>query len=111
MPCEACDAWHSNIPRRVPKIVNVGLTDVILATYLTLVGGGIAALFWTRLNRIESRMQSFATREDLNRLETKVDACATREELSALRGEMAIMRSDLTQVALAVGARPRASGD
>ena len=71
------------------------LTAVILATYLTLLGGGIAALFWTRLNRLEAKMDTFATREDLN----------------ALRNEVAIMRSDLTQVALAVGARPRASGD
>ena len=35
---------------------------------------------------------------------------ALRREISELRSEVAVMRSDLTHVALAVGARPRPTG-
>lgn len=78
--------------------------EVILGIYLTFFGGGISALFWTRMNRLEDRLerveQQMATRED---------SAEIRSEMGIMRSEMATMRSDLTHVALAVGAKPRAS--
>ena len=128
-------------------------TDLILAAYLTFFGGGVAALFWTRMNRLEDRLVSVetrmatkddfdrvnarldgtatkedfhlvgqrlvqtATKDDLDRVNRRLDQTATKEDvdrivhrLDQMSGEMAIMRSDLTHVALAVGARPKAPG-
>lgn len=61
-----------------------------LAILVALLSTGFGATFW-RLNRLETRLGDFVT----------------REEFLQLRQEIAAMRSDLTQVALAVGARPR----
>lgn len=50
---------------------------------------------------------------DIKGLDGKIEGF--RQELKAdineLRNEMAIMRSDITHIALAVGARPRAEGE
>jgi outer membrane murein-binding lipoprotein Lpp len=53
-------------------------------------------------------------KERIDRLEAKVDRLPTREEFIALGArvdrlerEVAALRADLTQIALAVGARPR----
>lgn len=93
--------------------------ELILGIYLTFFGGAMSALFWTRMNRLEERMDGIEAR-----MATKEDLAALRDEMhgrleeqrgemgggfAGLRAEMAIMRSDLTHVALAVGARPRAS--
>jgi len=47
----------------------------------------------------------------LDRLEGRIDRLVTREEFEArvgrLETEVAAIRSDLTQIALAIGARPR----
>ena len=147
-------------------------SELILGIYMTLLYGGMTALVWARLNRLETKMDTLATRDELHatasairgelhasalatreevhatasairgelhasasatrdelhatasairedlrvsasgtREEVHATGLATREDLNALRNEVAIMRSDLTQVALAVGARPRASGD
>jgi hypothetical protein len=69
--------------------------DLILGAYVTLLSIGLASLFWVRLNRLESQISEMATKEDLAELRREVNA----------------LRSDLTQVALAVGAHgPHASG-
>jgi hypothetical protein len=61
---------------------------------------------WTRLNRIEGPLDVLVA--DSVRRDEFVSAVA--ELRAELRGEMASVRSDLTQIALAVGARtPRAS--
>ncbi len=102
--------------------------DAALAGYLTFLWGALGALFWTHLNRIEAelagksgkgdleatRKEVAAIRRDLAGKADKADIESIRDELArkadkadveAIRREMAIMRSDLTQVALAVGAR------
>ena len=63
---------------------------LILTAFNAFLMAGLSGLLWTRLNRIDDR---------LDRLSEQMAACATRAEVEALR-------SDLTQVALAVGARP-----
>ncbi|MGH2757323.1 MAG: hypothetical protein ACRDI3_05995 [Actinomycetota bacterium] len=70
-------------------------TELILGAYVTLLTSGLASLLWVRLNRLEGLISEMATKEDLAELRREVNA----------------LRSDLTQVALAVGAhRPHASG-
>ena len=71
--------------------------DAIFTTaFVTVINGALGTLFWSRLNRIEGNMADMATRQDVDRL---------FEEMAVMRHEQAVMRSDLTHVALAVGAR------
>jgi hypothetical protein len=101
--------------------------EILVAAYFALIPPVLGALFWRRLDRMERGLDELskavagcATREEMAELSRAVGGCATREEmgefrremrseLGQLRGEHAALRSDLTQVALAVGARPRAS--
>ncbi|MGH2729655.1 MAG: hypothetical protein ACRDJI_03510 [Actinomycetota bacterium] len=72
--------------------------EIVITVFIGFVSAGLGALFWARLNRLEGRIDS---------LSDKVAQMVTRDEF---REEMARLRSDLTQVALAVGAsRPQAS--
>lgn len=68
--------------------------EIFVATYMAVVPAALGALFWSRLNRIETTLIHIAS--------TNV----SRDEFIAVIGSL---RSDVTQVALAVGARPRAS--
>jgi hypothetical protein len=102
-------------------MLGMDVGDAALAGYLTLLSGALGALLWTRLNRIEAELATRAGKEELEAVRQelagksdKADIEAIRQELAgkadkadveAIRREMAIMRSDLTQVALAVGAR------
>ena len=109
-------------------MLGMDVGDAALAAYVTLVSGALGALLWARLNRIEAELANKADkadfgpirkdlasiREELAGKADKADLEAIRAELAkkadkadleALRREMAIMRSDLTQVALVVGAR------
>lgn len=67
------------------------------------------------MNRLEDRLerveQQMATKEDLGVLREEMAVFRRETQDGFLRSgsEMAIMRSDLTHVALAVGAKPRAS--
>lgn len=74
--------------------------SVVELVFITLLTGGFAALFWTRLNQLEAKLDRTATHEDLVTFRTEV-----REEIGQMRDQMATMRSDLTHIALAVGAR------
>lgn len=100
---------------------------LVLTTFIALMGGALGVLFWSRLNRIEANMATrrelLQVRDDLRRetahlrdglegdiAELRGDMAQLRSDMSQLHGEFAAMRSDLTYVALAVGARkPRAS--
>lgn len=103
----------------------------------SLVVGAVGALLWARLNRLEAAVDSMrgelasvrgelaktreemATKADVGRIErglartreemaTKADLERLGAQMDAMRDEMAIMRSDLTHIALAVGAsRPK----
>lgn len=80
------------------------LIDLIFTATVT---GILGALLWTRLNRLEGRVDSGLdeVKRDLADVRERM---ATRSDLDKLSGEMAVMRSDLTHVALAVGAnRPK----
>jgi hypothetical protein len=61
-----------------------------------------------RIDRLEERLVGTEERLDgrFDRLETRLDG-----RLDGLQASMDAMRSDLTQVALAVGVRPRAQND
>lgn len=67
--------------------------EVFLGILMVLLSGGLGSLFWARLNRIEVRLEQLTDR---------MGTLATRDEVAALR-------SDVTHIALVVGAdRPRA---
>jgi hypothetical protein len=108
-------------------MLGMDVGDVAVAAYITLLSGAGGFLLWARLNRIEAELASKSSTHQLEavRAELKADIEGIRKELAgksstrevdamrgelkadleALRREMAIMRSDLTQVALVVGAR------
>jgi hypothetical protein len=76
----------------------------VLVTPLVLVFIGIrgAYLLKERLDRVEGRIDALPTRDEINARFASNDG-----RLDRLESEVAALRSDLTQVALAVGARPR----
>ena len=98
--------------------------EILVAIYLAVVPPALGFLFWGRLNRLETRMDSLGSelrsemRAEISGLRGEVhngfsqvwaEFSQVRSEISDVRQEVAALRSDLTQVALAVGARPRAS--
>lgn len=84
------------------------IVDVVLTSLIT---AGLVAMLWTRLNRLEAAVDDL--RRDVAGIrETDIagirEEMARRSDVDKLREEMAVMRSDLTHVALAVGAnRPK----
>jgi tRNA U54 and U55 pseudouridine synthase Pus10 len=86
-------------------MLGMDVGDAALAGYLTLMGGVLGALLWTRLNRIEAELATKAGKTELEAVRQELARKAGKADVEAIRREMAIMRSDLTQVALAVGAR------
>ena len=115
-----------------PRMLGMDVGDVAVAGYITLLSGVAGFLLWARLNRIEAELAGkSSTREleavrgelkadiegirkeltgksdksDVERLRQELAGKADKADLEAIRREMAIMRSDLTQVALVVGAR------
>jgi hypothetical protein len=110
------------------RMLGMDVGDVAVAAYITLLSGAGGFLLWARLNRIESELAGKADKADIEAFrrelagkadKTDIEALhrelagksttgelqVIRADLEALRREMAIMRSDLTQVALVVGAR------
>lgn len=81
--------------------------EIVVAAYLAFIPPVLGALFVRRFDRVERRLDRMEDRFD--EISGAIALCATREEMGELRRETAALRSDLTQVALAVGARPRAS--
>jgi uncharacterized protein DUF2730 len=98
------------------------LITPILMVFLTIIGG---YLLKDRFDRIENRIEAQGARLDgridslgnsidgrIDSLGNRIDGLPSREEFSALRadvvslrGEVGAMRSDLTQIALALGTR------
>jgi hypothetical protein len=71
--------------------------------FTAFVAGVLGALFWARLNRLEAAVDD--VKRDLAGVREQM---ATRSDLDRIREEMAVMRSDLTHVALVMGAdRPK----
>ncbi len=79
--------------------VLAALTDAIPLLVVTVVGGW---LLNGRLTRLERKVDALPTREEFSALVQRVDRFETRTE-SQIDG----LRSDLTQIALAVGAKTR----
>jgi hypothetical protein len=76
------------------------IPDALIEMIFTaLVAGVLGALLWTRLNRLEAGVD--ALKHDLAGVREQM---ATRSDLDRIREEMAVMRSDLTHLALVVGA-------
>ncbi|MDQ3963979.1 MAG: hypothetical protein M3277_08740 [Actinomycetota bacterium] len=101
--------------------------EILVATYMAVVPAALGALFWSRLNQIETKLDHIASNY-VTRVEFRAEIGSLRAEMrdgdtslraemrdgdTSLRAEMsegfAALHADLTQVALAVGARPRAS--
>ena len=101
--------------------------EILVATYMAVVPAALGALFWSRLNQIESKLDhiasTYVTRDEFNaamsefraevntalsefRAEFHADLAESRAES---RQDIGNLRSDVTHIALAVGARPRAS--
>lgn len=77
---------------------------------------GLTALVWTRSNRFEDRLDRHDARFDqmgqlLAQCATKADVSEVRSEVVELRGEVNSLRSDLTHIALVVGAHQPRSAD
>jgi hypothetical protein len=79
--------------------------DVIVPVANAVVTGAVGlALWWAfrgRFEALEKRMDGLEARMD--RLEIRMDRLE-----GSIRSDFAVLRSDLTMVALAVGAKPRA---
>ena len=89
--------------------------ELVNLMFLAFVSGGLGVTFWRRLSEFRDDFKGdiASLRQEIGGLreEMRQEIGGLREEMGGLRQEMAIMRSDLTQVALAVGTRPRASND
>jgi hypothetical protein len=78
---------------------------IIVGSYLTVIGTAVA---WLILRRIDG----FATRVDrltdhMSALAVQVATLPTRAEFERLQDQVTAVRSDITQLALALGARPQ----
>jgi hypothetical protein len=84
------------------------LVASINAVVVAIVGGVVAWLGKGRFDAIDRKIDRLETRID-----GRIDSLGARLEgrIEALQSSMDAMRSDLTQVALAVGVRPRAQND
>ena len=80
-------------------------TEIVLGSLMTFWSSITVALVWGTYRRLDARIDRLETR--LDRLEVSLDA-----RIDRLENEIAHMRADLTQIALAVGAarRPEATG-
>lgn len=97
--------------------------------FLAFASTGLGTLFWSRLtasktassgsrrhwperqraSALESLRDELATKADLESLREELATKADKADVAGIREELANLRSDLTQIALAVGARqPRA---
>jgi hypothetical protein len=80
---------------------------VVDLIFTSLATGIIGSLLWVRLNRLEAGQADIKAEIKIDLAEIR-EQMARRSDLDQLREEMAVMRSDLTHVALAIGAnRPQ----
>jgi hypothetical protein len=98
--------------------INAAVVAVVGALLAWLARGRFDALE-RRIDRLETRLVGTETRLDgridgvESRIGSRIDGLESRFDgrFDALQSSMDAMRSDLTQVALAVGVRPRAQND
>jgi len=79
--------------------ISVTLLNAIPLLIVTAVGGW---LLNGRMSRLERKVDALATRDEFNGLVHRVDRLENRVD-----SQFDSLRSDITQIALAVGARPR----
>ena len=81
----------------------------MLAAFMTFWSGAIIALVWGTYRRLENRIDRLE--DGMNAQLSRVDDRFARvdERFGMVDSQIAGLRADLTQIALAVGARPRAS--
>jgi hypothetical protein len=109
------------------------LGEMVIAAFLAFASIGLGTLFWSRLNRIEDRLERVeeilagkadasaveslrgelatkADKADFELLREELAGTADKNDVGGIRQELVNVRSDLTLIALAVGTRrPRAS--
>lgn len=70
---------------------------MILAAFMTFLSSAVGALVWGTYRRLERHIDNQVARLDarIDRLEERLDS------------QIASVRSDLTQIAIAVGAKPQ----
>jgi peptidoglycan hydrolase CwlO-like protein len=83
----------------------MNVAQTVFMIYVGLLGPVAAWLILRRIDRLEARVDALPTREEYNALGARLTR--VEQELISLRSEIAALRSDLTQIALAVGARLR----
>jgi hypothetical protein len=80
-------------------MLGMDVGDAALAGYLTLLGGVLGALLWTRLNRIEVELASKSSTGEFEaiRRELKADIYAMRKELAgkADKADLEAIRQEL----------------
>lgn len=87
--------------------------SVLISTlWLSIFGSAFGWLILRRIDRLEKRIDGVENRVDgvhgrINGLPTREEFNALGERISRVEYELAAFRSDLTQIALAVGARIR----
>lgn len=86
--------------------------EILVALYMAVIPPVLGVLFWSRLTRMETTLNQIAATY-VPRDEFLAAMSEYRDEFHAAmaesRQDMGNLRSDVTQIALAVGARPRAS--
>jgi len=87
------------------------LPTLINALVVAAMGALVTFITRTQIQDVRREIGGVRTEVRETRRELRSEISAVRSELKteigAVRSEMAVMRSDLTQVALAVGVRPR----
>jgi hypothetical protein len=91
------------------------LVAAINAVVVAVVGGIVVWLGRGRFEAIDHKFEALDRKIDRleARLDGRIDSLGARLDgrINTLQSSMDAMRSDLTQVALAVGVRPRAQND
>jgi uncharacterized membrane protein len=72
--------------------------EIVITAFVGFVSAGFGTVLWARLNRIEKRLDSTATKDDVNALRQETNALRHQvwQELRDMRSAVAGVRSDLT---------------
>jgi ribosomal protein L29 len=77
--------------------------DLVNTVFLAFVAAGLGALFWTRLNRLEEKIDTRASVADLNALRTELKGdintlrTEVRVEFAEVRREIAALRTEVRE--------------
>lgn len=80
----------------------MSLDTIIEISFAAIFTGGLATLFWARSTRLEAQIIDLC-----HAMATKGDVAEIKAEVAGMRQKLAVTRSDLTHVALAIGVNRR----